>query len=257
MKGALLLLLVLVAEKSQACTCGPMPLVERVAHADFVAVAKILKVSPDPQSERFHDIDIEITSLFKGEKISSLKIRSALKTSCAFYTPENTTWLIFAYRDKEGVLSFGFCSGGIQLDRKYNSTEFPKADDNYRRAYELKLEVLKYMKRKNISPANEFQLNTVIPEDCLKKFDGYEVDGRFAIYKVEINPDLSIAGIKALKQFGDPKLRAGLWNCISNKLKVYSRDKSKQLPRKTEVIIILYHYPAGGGHESVIGTFDV
>lgn len=257
MKGTFIILLMLLVEKALACSCATSPLVQRVAHSDFVGVAKIVGINPDPKNEMFHDLDIEIIELFKGERLSSLKIRSALNTSCAFFADENTTWLIFASRDKNGILSFGFCSGSLQFDRYTEATEYPDAAESFKRSLELKLSALRYMKQKGIVPVNEFNLHTFVSMDCLKAFNGYDLNERFAIYQVTVNPDLSIGEIKPLKEFGNTALKAGLPDCIENEAKVWSGNPNDSIPHKTHIIIIFYYYPAEKKDESFIGPYDI
>ena len=44
-------------------------------------------------------------------------------TSCSFFTALNTTWLIFASKDKDGILKFGYCSGFLNIEKNLNSVQ--------------------------------------------------------------------------------------------------------------------------------------
>lgn len=79
-------------------------MIDRVANAEFIATAKILRITPDEENPNLHNIEIEIVDLFKGKNTPNLKIYSALNSSCAFYTPENTSWLIFAIENQTKIL---------------------------------------------------------------------------------------------------------------------------------------------------------
>lgn len=261
MKRVLLLLLLLSAKQMLACSCVVTPLESRIASADFAALARIVQVSPDTENENQHDLRIEIISLYKGEKVSSLKLRSMLNTSCAFYTPENTTWLLFANRNADGDLSFGFCSGAMQLDREFpdnvhleNGITAEELESNYRQTYERKLEVLEYMRDKGIEPENEFGVRVRFPAECLENLKGRKSNTRFALYRVRVNPDLSVDRVSAVKKFDNPKITQALRRCFKKGLEVLpaNRKEGKKIPRKTEVFMILYQVPSEEGEDAFV-----
>ena len=64
--------------------------------------------------------------------------------------PENSVWLIFAQIDNKGNLSFGYCSGSIQIDKNMISKEYPNAEINRKKSIELKLSVLKFLSSQNL-----------------------------------------------------------------------------------------------------------
>lgn len=231
---------------------------DRIPMSDFIATAKILKISPDKENSNLHDIQIEIIDLYKGQHTSNLKIYSALNSSCAFYTPENSEWLIFASKNKNGDLSFGYCSGTKQIDRKFNSERYPYAEKNYKKSIELKLQVLEYLKKSELQTSNEFGLRTSFSNGCLKEFKGYEVKtDRFALYELTVESDLSISEVKALKEFDNENLKNDLLNCVKESVKVYTRNKETDISNKTKIIIGLYYYASEKGNESFIGQFDL
>ena len=144
MKTIFTIFFLLLTYQSFACSCVTMGVVERYGRADFVAKAKILDVKPDPKREDFHILKIQIQDLFKGNQVDTLYLNSYLKSSCAFLTPVNTTWLIFANKSDNGELGFGLCSGPQQIDRVFDPSKYPNAEKNYRNSLDLKFEVLEY-----------------------------------------------------------------------------------------------------------------
>ncbi|MGG8495285.1 hypothetical protein ACQY1Q_02610 [Tenacibaculum sp. TC6] len=257
-KKAFVILILLNIQNLFACSCGIVPLMDRIPMSDFIATAKILKVSPDKENSNLHNIEIEIIELYKGKATSNLKIYSVLNSSCAFYTPENSKWLIFANKNKNGDLSFGFCSGAKQLDRKFYSDRYPNAEKNHKKSIELKLQVLDYLKRSEIQPSNEFGLRASFSDGCLKNFKGIEVkNNRFALYELTIENDLSISEVKAIKEFDTESLKLDLLNCVKESVEVYARKKEIEIPNKTRIIIGLYYYPAERSNLSFIGQFDL
>lgn len=243
--------------KLLACTCDMVQLMDRIPVSDFIATAKILNISPDKEDSNVHDIQIEIMNLYKGQPTSQLKLNSSLKTSCAFYTPVNSEWLIFASKNKNGELSFGYCSGAIQLDVQFDSEKYPYAEKNHKNSTGLKLQVLEYVKNAEIQVSNEFGLRTSFASECLEDFKGYEVKmERFALYELTVEKDLSISEVKPLKEFDNENLKADLLNCVKS-IKVFTRKKEPEIPNKTKMIVPLYYYAAERGHESFIGRYDL
>jgi hypothetical protein len=254
MKKTLVILLFLGIQQIFACSCATISLMDRIPISDFIATAKILKVEPDKENSDLHNIQIEIIHLYKGEAINHLKIYSSLNSSCAFFTPENSEWLIFASENKNSELSFGFYSGAKRLDRKFDSERYPYAEKNYKKSIELKLQVLEYLKKSEIQVSNEFGLRTSFSNGCLKGFKGYEVKtDRFTLYELTVESDLSISEVQSLKEFDNKNLKVDLLNCVRESIKIYTRKKEPEILNKTKIIIGLYYYASERGNESFIG----
>lgn len=237
-----------------ACSCNSVFLMDRIANSDFIALAKILDVAPDKANSSQHTIEIEILDLFKGENISSLNIYSALNSSCAFYTPPNSTWLIFASKNKNGTLGFGYCSGAERLDRKFNSKKYPNAEKNHKKSIERQIGILEYLRKEQIDPHNEFRLRNSFSNSCLKAFKGIETNNdEFALYELTVKRDLTIKKVRTIKDFGAEKLNLGLLECIEEDLVIYNRNKENGIKHKTKIIIGLHYYPPEKEHKSFIG----
>ncbi|MGB1211182.1 MAG: hypothetical protein ACPG41_07140 [Lacinutrix venerupis] len=227
--------------------------IDKTANADFVANAKILKVTLNENNNRIHNIEIGIIDLYKGSEIKSLEIYSKLGSSCSFFTPENTTWLIFARKGKSGKLGFGLCSGSRQIDREFDLEKDLNSKTNYDKSIELELELLDYLKKIKINPVNEYNLFTGFSNVSIKEFDGIELkNDKFSIHELTVNIDLSIDKIKVLKEFNNPSLQSDLLNCIKESLKIHKFDKKSELIDKTKLIVVLYYYPEGKTHKSFI-----
>ncbi|WP_298475383.1 hypothetical protein [uncultured Maribacter sp.] len=266
MKKLLTLFILLLIDKLFACVCMPKSIMDLTAKADFIATAKILSVNKDSENEDIHNIQIEILELFKGKKVNSLKLYSRLSSSCAFYTPENTTWLIFAYQEKDGKLAFGYCSGTKTMSakfdselysRKFSKAELDKLNTIYLNKVKLEIEVLKYLRDSEIRSINEFDLKTYFMNDCLKNIKGFaEKTERFSLFELTINEDLSIQKVVALKEFENEKLALNLMECVKSKIFI-SAGKTKAIPNKSKIIIGLYYYPAKGKKSSFISKHSL
>ena len=266
MKKLLTLFILLLTNSLFACVCMRPSLMDLTAKADFIATAKILSVNKDSENEDIHNIQIEILELFKGPKVDSLKLHSRLNSSCGFYTPKNTTWLIFAYKGKDGMLSFGYCSGSETMSekwdselysKKYSNAELDKLNASYLDKVKSKIEVLEYLRESKIKPINEFDLKPHFIDDCLKNIRGFdEKTERFSLFELTINEDLSIQKVLALKEFENEELALNLMECVKSRILV-SAGKDKAIPNKSKIIIGLYYYPANGKRASFISKYSL
>ncbi len=250
------MLLLIVTLNSFACKCSNVGLADAFKQREFVAMAKIISITPNKESEQYHDIEVELIDVYKGEKITKLKIYSALHSSCAFYTEVNSTWLIFANK-KEGILTFDYCSASLQIDKKFNLIEYPNLDVKYNSTINLKLAVLDWLKRSEISLKDEFTLKVVRATDCyqlLKGFDGKKKD--FAVASFEINMDLSVGQIKLVKKFDNKKLSRAFLRCAKGDIKV-SHQTLDTLPSKTKLYAIYYFYPKEANEKSFVTHHDL
>ncbi|MEL6916605.1 MAG: hypothetical protein AAFO99_02630 [Bacteroidota bacterium] len=256
----LLILLLLLGHQIFACSCFPTSLLDLTAKADFIATATILEINQDLENTDFHTVQIDIIELFKGSETTTIKIRSNSNSSCSFYTPKNTKWLIFATKNKSRELTFGYCSGSKQLDRKFDSKrytqeELDKASRNHKNSLELKLRFIKYLRDHKIEPSNKFNLKTYFIDDCLKKLRGVVVKGeRFALYELTVKTNLAIEKVETLKGFNHPELNLNLVACIKNGAIIHRTQEEKTIPRKTKILLGLYYYPSKREYESFISN---
>lgn len=245
----------LTAKYTFSCDCVISPLLEKYQVSDFVAKIKITKVILDENNKDYHDIDFELINLYKGESINKIKIASVINTSCSFLPSENTTWIIFASRDRTGILSSGACSGNEQIDRAFDLVMYPNLDVKYKKSIDLKLEVLDYLKTKKITFDNKFKLTPTNFRPCLDDLKGYEEKNRFAVYQVIVNSDLSIKKIKVLKRFKNTDLSKKLSVCLRKNMKI-SAQNMKVIPEKAKMTIIYFYYSSEKNNQSFISTWD-
>lgn len=250
------MLLLIGTLNSFACKCSNVGLADAFKQSEFVAMAKIISITPNKESEQYHDIEVELIDVYKGEKITKLKIYSALHSSCAFYTEKNSTWLIFANK-KDGILTFNYCSASLQVDRKFNLIEYPKLDVKYKSTIDLKLSVLDWLKQNEIFLKEEYKLDVVRDTDCfqlLKGFEGKKKD--FAVVSFEINMDFSVSQIKLVKKFDNKELSRAFLRCAKGDISV-SHKTLQTLPKKTLLYSIYYFYPSEANDKSFVSHHDL
>ncbi len=257
MRNLLFLVSFFLGSQGYACICMPVRILQRATEADFIATAKILEVTRDEANDRYHSVKIEIIDIYKGRRVDELKADFGTG-SCAMYTPENTSWLIFAWKNGNGDLSFGYCAGAEQLDKVHKSSrhtaeQLEKAQTNYRRSIRKKLELLLYLKKRNFQLKNKYGLKTYFLNDCIRDIRGYQIESRpFAFYELEIDTSLAVTNIKALKQFGVNELDSKVLNCVKNDLVLQARKNEKSIPKPTKIILGLFYYEGNDRYKSFI-----
>jgi hypothetical protein len=221
-----------------ACVCSPRSLTDTYQTAHLVAKIKILKLTQDSTHKEYHTAAIEMINLYKGEPVTKIRISSALNSSCAFLPSINSTWIIFA-SIWQGELSFGMCSGSLQLNRTFDAVLYPNATKNYLRSVNLKQKVIEYLSGKNIqnpNPASLYGLN-----EGLKTIKGYKNLNEFAVFQVDVNSDMSVAKIKILTRFKNTKLTKAVFNSMKSDLKFVKSDHRKVIGPNRIIIFCYFH----------------
>jgi len=256
MKVFILVASFFICSTSFACECIKDILVHNFQKSAFVAKVTILKVSKPTADGEYQDASIEVLELYKGKKITTIKIQSSLNTDCNLMVSENTNWLVFAQINRSGVLQFDLCSGSMQLDRKMSSIDYPNAQANYIKEINQKIAVLKFFKSKHIAQPNEYNLYLKYNERLHDLFKGYEDESqKNAVYQLTVEKDLSISKIKALKEFDNQKLSKALLAYLREKAKVNTRNISA-IKKRTQLILVYYFYPAEKEYQSFISEYN-
>ena len=257
MKKTILISLLLFFNYAFPCECSIVKLIDRFQKSEFIAKVKVIKVSEYKAENYYQTADIEIIDLFKGSKINNIKISSNLRSSCGLYVPENSIWLIFAQIDSNGNLSFGYCSGSIQIDKNMISKEYPNAERNRKKSIERKLSVLKFLSSQNIKNTNEYNLILTYSKACENDFKGYdEQKTKYAVYEITVEKDLKISEIKPLQEFDSKQLSDEIMKCLNENLKVDNR-KISEIKNITKVVMIYYYYEAEEEYKSFISERDL
>jgi hypothetical protein len=236
-----------------ACSCANVRVVNNFQRSEFVAKAKIIKITPDSANSEYHDAVIEIINLYKGERLSTIKIMSSLNTSCGFLPDENSTWIIFA-STWQGILSFGFCSGSMHVDEYIDPIEYPNGAKNWGNTVKLREGAIEFLRNHKIFDPNPSSIDAHCSE--IGSFKGYKNENSFAVFQVDVNPDFSIAEIKQLKKFQNRKLNNLVFNSIKTNLKLGGK-RGTPLTKPTRLILFCYYYEQNGSQPSFLSFFDV
>jgi hypothetical protein len=151
-----------------------------------------------------------------------------------------------------GKLSFDLCSGSLQTDIIFKPPYDTRGPENYRKSIELKQEVLEYLRDYHIDPNPH---NLGVSNAALESIRGYKNKTNFAVFHIEVNADLSIAGIKVLKKFQNGALnRAVLKKMKANT--TFSIGEHK-LTEPVQITIFCYFYEVTPAYKSSVSVLGV
>lgn len=243
LKRLIPIILIFTSIDVYGCFCTTEPILETYQAADFVAHVRIKKVTKDPNNENYHDVEIDMINMFKGVSVKSLKVLSNKNISCALLPNEGSSWVIFAFKDESGILTFWNCAGSEQIDNKYLKSRFSNNAKNVLKTIDLKLEVLEFFKKGKIQFDNKFRLKTNDYVICTDELDGIKEKNRFAIYELDVNKDLTVEDVRIIRGFRNEELSKKLAECLKANIIVF-KGKDKTIPEKTKINIMYFYYPA-------------
>ncbi|GAB3173807.1 hypothetical protein [Telluribacter humicola] len=255
MKKLLALFFALCPVQALGCVCIPPLLLDSYQNSEFVAVARIIKLTPSTEHEDYHVAEIEPINVYKGSPQTTLTVLTQLKSKCSFFPPENSVWLIFAGEGKGGGLIFGSCSASLQIDGTFDSARYPNANTNHKKTVDLKLATLDYLSKIESAKSNPYRIIFFDLNICTDSQKGFDFQNRFAVYQFEVNEDLSIEKINALKDFDNPVVSGRILECLHQNARI-NTAQFKKLPAKTKVQLVLYSYPTKDGSEKFISLYD-
>lgn len=254
-KKVLIILICFFSNYAFSCVCGITTLMERFKKSDFVAKVKIVKITNIENDFDYQDAEIEILELYKGEKRQTIKILYAINSSCAFNVQENSTWLVFA-DNYNGKLSFGFCSGSEQIDRNFDTNEYPNAQKYHNQSIQIKLSILTILKENRVTTFNENGLWLLRSKKCDSDFKGYEVNDNIALYEIKVSTKLKIKKVKALKEFDNAALSKEILKCLSKNF-IIDNKEIKKIPKKTKIYIAYAYYKNDNPNESFMSEIEL
>jgi hypothetical protein len=232
-----LLLLLFLPATTYACECTIASAVTKFQLSEFVAKAEIVQITPDPLNSDYHDATIKIITSYKGEHLSKIKIRSKLNSSCSFLPSENSTWIIFAGMG-DGILSFGACSGSLDIGRTFDPIQYPNLARDYSKDINLQESVISFLSENKI-----FNPNPSLLWVSYKDFGylrRYRNNNSFSVFQIDVNTDLTIAAVKQLKRFRNRKLNRLVYDNLKETLKFSSSHFIEPPLRPSKVILFFF-----------------
>lgn len=252
---------ILLAILGNTCTCLSNHLINDFENAAFVAKIRVIKVTPDPQNNSNHILEIEIQELYKGDSTNQIILHSWSNSSCAMMVNENTEWIIYASRLANGKISFGFCSRHTVVSNIYsgvNLTNNPEFLKKHEQNIKSQIGILRFLKSLKNIPRNDFNLKTHFDSKD-SSLRGYDLPlGSFAVYQIQINNDLTIKKVKTIKAFQNKDLHKKLGHTIKEELKIRTINRNiTQIEKPTELLLIIYYFPKEGSENSFVTNWDL
>ena len=254
----LLLIFVLYAGNTLACSCIPPKFVEKYIQSDFVAVAKIIKVYQNEGEEELYKADILIRDLFKGQNLNSIYIegRSDGKkgSSCNLVIPVNTELIIYARKNGNNQFSFGSCSGYLILNRQWKHSEEQEKRE---------LGMLNMLRSKNINYTNKIWFGKKMGfSGELERFKGVQLNKSYAVFELAFGANLAVKSVEQISGFGsdvDNELIKMLEKSKWGSIDVKSQDViiKDTVPDGSKFLVGFYFYEAEAGYESFVGEYDL
>ena len=198
---------------------------------------------------------IEILELYKGKSEDKLIVYSAVESSCAFLPRENSEWLIMAYRNEQGKLGLGYCSGSEPLNRHYESAT---ANENHRKSVELKVGVLAYLKKHNIRANNQYGIYASLDSYLKLDLKDREVKNEFfALYELTIDQNMQVLKVETIKSFDTPEVDHIINDDLKDFVTIYKYNQEKIIPKGTKILYALFYYAAEDNYVSFISDLDL
>lgn len=237
-----------------ACSCVSQELISRASRADFIATAKINTVKPDPNNSKYHILQVQILELYKGRYIEEIKLHSQLNSSCAMLIEEGSSWLIFADINKNGDLSFGMCSGSIQLDRKFDEEKYPGLRENY--VQRIKNKQLMLAEVKEVLIDTDIYYTWAVRNNSNNwrlEFKDWDLkEHSVGFYELIIDKDFNVVKVNSLKGFDDSEYNEKFLENLKRNISISGFSKDENIQSKTSLIIGFYYGKRGKGNRAYI-----
>jgi hypothetical protein len=243
----------------KACDCVFSNYSQSYSHSELVLKAKIVKIYKNSSPNNpFFKVDILPIEIFKGNPTESILVEGSsdnrMRSSCDLFTQINSIWIIYANRNSDGKFVFGMCSSSRNINPYFSR---PVTNDHFKTSVNLELNVLKFLREENINETNEYSLYSNELSDFLKEFNGIPFDNSFAFYEINLDSELKVISVKAVKPFSNQSVSAKIMNFLKTEV-IWSQSPYVE---RSEVGLRLlkgfYYYPAEEEEESFISLLSL
>ncbi len=219
-------------------------------HSDFVAKIRIVKNYKSEGKEELYKSDILIEELYKGQPLKFIYVEGRntdndldIGSSCAIFIEEGTELIAYGTKDDKGRMTIGMCSGLLYLTGIYkkNGTQ--------------EIEILRTLKKNNISYTNNINIRPKGGFLGLKIFSGIELEKSFAIYEITFSSDMKVKNVREISGFGN-KIDRQLLEIIRNREWTPNHNTElSDISENCKVLLGIYYYPKTRGHKSFLSRF--
>mgnify|MGYP001287154102 CR=1 FL=1 len=221
-----------------ACDCVISNFTQKFMRSDFVAEIKITKLYENEGSDEIYKSNIEILNLYKGDSLKSIYVagRSDEKmgSSCAIKIPKETELIAYGYKNKDGKVVIGMCSG-LTYTKKYYFINEEKITREKK--------MLSVLKKKNILLTNKVNVSNYSSlNQELEKFKGIELEKDFAIFEIKFSSDLKVKNVKTITGYED-SLNKKLMKILKNlEWQSYYNGERNIVPKSKKILFEINYY---------------
>ncbi len=244
----LIFILLLGYSNANACSCARswQETNNYYITSDFVGKVTINQVfgSPTKESNTF-EIEVNTEKVFKGSDVSTLYVYGnrghGIVTSCDVYVNKGQEWIVYATKNNEGKLTFGWCSNSKPMVKPWFTG---KAKKNRQQAINREIEILGFLTSRLPNLKRNFSVQPVGTNvsDYLKKYDGIELpQNDFYQYLITFDRNLKILSIKTLKGI-DNEFDSGFIDFLKSKVEWTVPYSDKPKTNFQHVFAVFYYY---------------
>lgn len=261
MKNYILILFFLFSLKAFSCSCGMSNVHEKYVGFETIIKARVIKVYPNSSRENnYFKIDIETLEVFKGKELTTLMVYGSSdnirRSSCEMFTPEESIYLIYIYKNDKGQYSLHRCSGSRRVDEEFVLEWELKTKNNLKKSLDLEFKALNFLKGNNKIYQTGFNAFSGDLRVFVKSKKGIQLNKRFAYYEITLKADLALKKVNALIEFDNEKLSKEILDCLKNE-KRWVLYNDKKIDTDTTFLIGLYYYPQKEKSESFISIHSL
>ena len=221
-----------------ACDCVISNFTQKFMRSNFVAEIKITKLYENESDEELYKSNIEILNLYKGEPINSIYVAGRndgkMGSSCAIKIPKNTELIAYGYKNKDGKIVIGMCSG-----LTYTKNYYFINDDRINREKEM----LSVLKKKDIILTNKVHVSNYSSlNQELEEFKGLDLDKDFAIFEIKFSSNLEVKNVKTISGY-ENSLDKKLMKILKNlEWQSYYNGERNIVPKSKKILFEINYY---------------
>lgn len=244
----LILILLLGFSKANACSCA-RSWQETNHHyiiSDFVGKVTITQVfdSPTKESNTFK-IKVDTEKVFKGNEIDTLYVYGnrghGIISSCDVSVDKEEKWIVYATKNNEGKLAFGWCSNSKSIVKPRGDGEIKQ---NRPQAIDRELKILDFLASKLPNFKRNYSVQPIGTNisDYLKQYDGIKFPtNSYYQYMLTFDRDLNVQRVKVLKGI-DNKFDAEFTDFLKSKVEWEIPYADRPKTQFQHVFGIFYYY---------------
>ena len=255
MKKLVFIILLFFCSRIFACDCITFTLSEYYQRADFIAIGKIVQVDSSEHNNTYRDVEIEIIHLYKGKKITKLKLENHQKTLCSIYTPLNSTWLFYADTLPDGSLYLNACTRQSRIDQSPYYTTDSLLKEKIQASLKRELKVLDFLQQTNSSFPKHNGLFLSFNSGTRKKLIGFEEPAyNFSAFELVFNAEMKLDEIIILKSFENPQLADQLKEQLKG-VRLNSHSKITAEKKERRFLVLFFFYPPEKEYPGFVGQY--